>query len=156
MCAAIPLKKIMAPSIVKALVKSISTFRFPRVVQSDIQQVLPIALLLPTTQSLKVLLRDYIRLWSLCWEFTALSLRKTGMKGSLLCCLQHGRFFRSLSALVWMSISKVLAERGWKHLKHTNVSTFRYRLHNACEFASENMEKAQTKINFWYDQIWVI
>lgn len=48
-----------------------------------LQQV-GVALLVPTTQSLKVLWRDFIRLWHLCWELTALSLRKTGIRGLVL------------------------------------------------------------------------
>lgn len=80
------------------------------------------------------------------------------MKGSLLCYLQRGSF--SLNELMFgyhvrgplcLLKEKLLQDNTSKTNLLEQVYAFQYRFPRSCEFASKNLEKAQTEMKVWYD-----
>ena len=174
---AIPLRKITAPVIIKALTKLFSLFGLPRVVQTDqgtnfmskvFEQVMkqldishcPSSAYHPESQgalerfhqTLKSMLRTYCLEYSKDWdECVHLLLFAEVVQESLGFSPAELVFAHTVRGPL-----KLLHEKWVGNLEPQNlldyVCDFRLKHHRACELAKENMALAQGKMKCWFDR----
>ncbi len=178
---AIPLRKITAKSVVKALVKFFTTFGIPRVVQSDqgsnfmskvFKQVMqqmgithcPSSAYHPESQgalerfhsTLKTMLRAYCQEFKKDWDEgvpLVLFAAREVVQESLGFSPNELVFGHRVRGPMDLLKEKLLEEESSSSENLLDhVSVFRYRLRRACEIAGENLERTQTKMKLWYDQ----
>lgn len=177
---AIPLRKITAKSVVKALVKFFTTFGIPKVVQSDqgsnfmskvFQQVLqqmgithcPSSAYHPESQgalerfhsTLKSMLRAYCREFEKDWDEgvpLVLFAAREVVQESLGFSPNELVFGHRIRGPMDLLKEKLLEESDSSGNLLDHVSVFRYRLHRACEIAGANLKRSQNKMKVWYDR----
>lgn len=178
---AVPLRKITARSVVKALVKFFSVFGIPKVVQSDqgsnfmskvFQQVMqqlgtnhcPSSAYHPESQgalerfhaTLKSMLRAYCREFKNDWDEgvpLVLFAAREVVQESLGFSPNELVFGHRVRGPMSLLKEKLLEENSSSQRNLLEyVSAFHNRLRRACEIAGENLKRTQTKMKVWYDR----
>uniref|UniRef100_A0A9J8CV35 Gypsy retrotransposon integrase-like protein 1 n=1 Tax=Cyprinus carpio carpio TaxID=630221 RepID=A0A9J8CV35_CYPCA len=178
---AVPLRKITAPAISKALIKFFTVFGLPRVVQSDqgsnfmsrlfsqllkqfsIQHNVSSAYhpesqgaLERFHQTLKTMLKTYCKEFERDWDdgvpLLLFAVREV---------VQESLGFSPAELVFGHTVRgplKLVKEK-WLDVERSTptnlldyVSNFRFRLSRACELAKENLKAAQEKMKTWYDR----
>ncbi|XP_073721213.1 uncharacterized protein [Misgurnus anguillicaudatus] len=178
---AVPLRRITAPAISKALIKFFTLFGLPKVVQSDqgsnfvsrlFSQVLKQLSIQHNIssayhpesqgalerfhQTLKTMLKTYCKEFERDWDegipLLLFAVREVA---------QESLGFSPAELVFGHTVRgplKLLKER-WLAVEHSApmnlldyVSNFNSRLSRACELAKENLKTAQTKMKLWYDR----
>lgn len=176
---AIPLRKITAPAVVKALVKFFSLVGLPKVVQTDqgtnfmskvfaqVVKELDIAHCYSSAyhpesqgaierfhQTLKSMLRSYCLEFSKDWDegvhLLLFAVREV-VQDSLGFSPAELVFAHTVRGPLKLLQEKWLGDGEPKNLLDY-VSNFRFKLHRACELARQNMSVAQTKMKRWFDK----
>ncbi len=178
---AVPLRKVTAPAISRALVRFFTVFGLPRVVQSDqgsnymsrlFSQVLKQLSIQHSTssayhpesqgalerfhQTLKTMLKTYCKEFERDWDdgvpLLLFAVREV-VQESLGFSPAELVFGHTVRGPLKLVKEKWLA---FEHSTPTNlldyVSNFRFRLGRACELAKENLKAVQGKMKTWYDR----
>lgn len=178
---AVPLRKITAKSVVKALVKFFSVFGIPKIVPSDqgsnfmskvSQQVMqqlgtehrPSSAYHPESQgalerfhgTLKSMLRAYCLEFRNDWDEgvpLVLFAAREVVQESLGFSPNELVFGHRVRGPMSLLKEKLLEEDSSSQVNLLkHVSAFRHRLRRACEIAGENLKRTQTKMKVWYDR----
>lgn len=176
---AIPLRKITAPTVVKALIKFFSTFGLPRIVQTDqgtnflsgiFEQVLQLlsishhvssafhpesqGVLERWHQTVKAVLRKYCMETGKDWDEgvpLALFALREAVQESLGFSPAELVFGHTVRGPLDVLKEQVLAEVPVKTSVLKYISRFRERLHNVWEMAKENLSSAQQGMKVRFD-----
>ncbi|XP_073732325.1 uncharacterized protein [Misgurnus anguillicaudatus] len=176
---AIPMRKITAPAVVKALLKFFSLFGLPKVIQTDqgtnfmsrvfaqVTEQLNITHSFSSAyhpesqgalerfhQTLKAMLRAYCLEFEKEWDDGVHLLLFAAREVE-----QESTGFSPADLVFAHSVRgplKLLHENWLDDTKSKNlldyVSSFRYKLHRACELATKNLIGAQSKMKRWFDK----
>ncbi len=178
---AIPMRKITAPAVVKALVKFFSLFELPKVIQTDqgtnfmSRTFAQVADQLNITHCFSSAYHPESQGTLECFHQTLKSMLK-----SRAYCLEFEKEWDDGVHLLLFAAREVVQEstgfspadlvfahnvRGPLKLLRENwlneskaqnlldyVSSFRYKLHRACELATQNLTAAQSKMKGWFDK----
>lgn len=177
---AIPMRKITAPSVVKALTKFFSLFGLPKVVQSDrgsnfmsrvfaqVMKQLNIAHCCSSAyhpesqgaierfhQTLKSMLRAYCLEFNKDWDegvhLLLFAIREV-VQESLGFSPAELVFAHTVRGPLKLLKEKWLNEKNKPENLIDYVCNFRFRLHRACELAKTNMSAAQSRMKCWFDK----